>query len=158
LADRFTENRYQQRATIVLLDGAEAADPRVMDQVVRLIHLDVTTQPWLTIVLAMASDRIDIVPEHLLNLVELRIELGAWQPEDTAAFLAEVNSRGVYHGALLGPDAARKIHDLAEGIPRRINQLVEMTMIATAGGGNENVDRETIDRVHDELVTVQNAW
>lgn len=154
LADRVSENRYQQRATIVLLDVAEAADPRVMDQVVRLMHFDADADSRLTAVLAITADGMHAIPSHLLNLVELRIELDAWQPEDTAAFLAEASSRGVYHGAPLSPETARRIHDLAQGIPRRINQLVELAIIATAGGGDQNVDTDTVDRVHNELVGV----
>ncbi len=154
LTDRFVENRYQQRATVVQLDGAEAADPCVVDQVVRLMHLDARAQPWLTTVLAIATERIHVIPAHLLNLVDLRIELDAWRPDETADFLAAVEARGIVAGGL-GPEAARRIHDLAEGIPRRINQLVEMALIATADGDHAAIDAETIDRVHDELVGVR---
>lgn len=153
LTDRMAENRYQRKETIVLLDDVHLADERVLDQVFRLVNLDPAPNVRLTTVLATREDALGRVPRHLTELVELRIELDRWSGEETESYLANVNARGVYRGVFLLPEAMRRVHELSGGIPRRINRLVDMAVIAAAGDGSEAVDETTVDRVNEELVS-----
>ena len=53
--------------------------------------------------------------------------------------------------ATFTPDALARLHELTDGVPRHINQVAELALLAAAGQGLELVDVHTIETVFDEL-------
>ncbi len=155
--DWIAANRYQQISTILLLDDADEARQEVIDQILRLAQLDASRDPRLTIVLAAQSRRLHKLGNRLLELAELRIDLDAWELDDTAAFVKQSlahagRSTPVFTDAGLG-----RLHELAAGIPRRVKQLADLALVAGAGQNLVHVEAETVESVFQELGVVATA-
>jgi general secretion pathway protein A len=151
LTDRLEEYRYQQLKTVVLLDDADQADPRVLTHVTRLTRWNLSPDLWLTMVLAGRPEGIEKLGEHLLDLAELRIDVEPWDEADTQAFLATSLAQAGRKTPLFAEPAVAKLHELSHGIPRRISQLADLSLLAGAGQNLQQIDEAVVESVYQEL-------
>jgi general secretion pathway protein A len=151
LADRLAEHRFQQVDTVVLLDDADQAAPAVLGQVSRLVIGDATPDARLTVVLAGQHERIGRIGRRLLDRADLRIDLTPWEAGQTAEYLVKSLAQAGCESAVFDESAIERLHALARGIPRRVSQLADMSLLAGAGRALSHIDAETVESVFDEL-------
>jgi type II secretory pathway predicted ATPase ExeA len=154
VTDHIAANRYQQRATILLLDDADMARPEVSDQVVWLAQLDTSRDARLTMVLAAQPERLYKLDTRLLELADLRIDLEGWDADDTSAFVKQALAKAGRTSPIFSEAALARLHELTGGIPRRVKQLADLALLAGAGGNMAQIEAPTIDSVYQELGVV----
>ncbi len=155
VTDRIIEHRYQQLATVVLLDDAHQADPRVLAQVTRLVQFDPSPQSRLTIVLAGHREQMGHLGHHLLDLAELRIDVEPWEPSDTKDFISTSMAQAGCQSRVFDDPAVARLHELAHGIPRRVSQLADLALLAGAGAELGQIGAETVESAYHELGVVE---
>ena len=155
VTDRIAEYGYQQLETIVLLDNADCASEAVSSQVYRLSQIDVSLDTQLTIVVALRPDRIGGIRESMLELAELRIDLGAWEVADTEAYLDNSLTQAGRNTPIFDDPAVSRLHELGHGVPRRISQLADLALAAGAGQTLERIDAQTVESVYRELGVIE---
>jgi type II secretory pathway predicted ATPase ExeA len=151
IADRLTENHYQQLGVVALLDDAHEASSDVLAHVVRLLQSGPAPAAQLTVVLASNPRRLAQLGQRLLDLAGLRIEIELWDAEDTSDYLRSSILKAGREAPVFEPPAANRLHQLTGGVPRQISQLAELTLLAGAGEQLERIDRDTIESVYSEL-------
>ena len=154
LADRLLVNRYQHVDTVLLLDDADEARAGVLTSIARLVQWEPNVDARLTIVLTSREDRAEHIGRRLLELCELRIDLLPWEYEDMAEYLKSTLAKAGRKTSVFDSQAIDRLHELTGGVPRRVRQLAEMALLAGAGRELEQIDRETIDAVNEELLVV----
>lgn len=157
LIDRIAENRYQQLDTVVLLDDADHARPEVLDHLVRLIQSDRGMPMALVLVLAAPANKISHIGPRLLELAELRIDLEPWEEPDTGGYLMSALAQSGRKSPLFTDSAVLRLHALTGGIPRRVNQLAALALVAGAALQLSKIDADTIDAVYHELASIGTA-
>lgn len=155
IEDRLAEFRYQQTAVVVLLDDADASGVDVLDQVTRLAKMDSRPDSRLTLVLTAQPSGLARLPIGLLELADLRIDLGAWEPADTARFIETALSKAGRTAPAFRESAIARLHELSGGIPRRVSQLADLALVAGAGRGLASIDAETVESACMELGAVE---
>ena len=153
--DRIAEFRYQQVETVVLLDDADRATPEAITLATRLAQHDLSPESRLTLVLAGRHEQMGRIGRTLLELAELRIDLEPWQQADTEAYLKDAMSKAGGSAAVFDASAVARLHELAHGIPRRINHLADLALVAGAGQNLTQIDAGTIESVYHELGVIQ---
>lgn len=151
IQDRLTVNCYQQLPTVLLFDDVDEAEQDVITAIVRLVHWKPAAESRITIVVACHEDRVELIGPRLIDLCELRIELGPWELEDTAQFVREVCQHAGRDEPVFDPAAIVRLHDISGGVPRRIRQIGELALLAGAGAQLAAIDAETIVDVVSEL-------
>lgn len=157
LIDRIAENRYQQLDTVVLLDDSDCAQPEVLDHLVRLIQSDRGVPTSLVLVLTAPPRSIGQIGPRLIELAELRIDLEPWDESDTGGYLISALAQAGRKTMLFTDAAILRLHELSGGIPRRVNQLAGLALVAGAGMQLSRIDAETIDSVYRELGVIETA-
>ena len=153
LMQQLQEYRICHEKVVLLLDDLDDARADTLAQVTRLlVHADSPRWP-LTIAVAGRTPLSPTVPVRLLELVDLRIDVGAWEIDDTAMFIDHSLERAGRNEAIFAPDAIARLHELAGGMVRHIEQLAELALIAGAGFDARRIDAHIIDSVHAELAT-----
>ncbi|MDD4267568.1 MAG: AAA family ATPase [Pirellulales bacterium] len=154
LERRLREYRYQKLETVLLLDDADLAAAEVLTQVARLARHDLSADSRLTLILAGQTERIGRIGRAVLDLAELRIDIPAWGPRDTEAFLSGSLERAGGGGWVFAAEAIHKVHELSGGSPRKIRQLADLALLAGAGGNLEQVDAETVEAAGGQLAAI----
>jgi general secretion pathway protein A len=151
IQDRLLVNRYQQVSTVMLFDDVDEAEQDVITAITRLAIWQPAADAQITIVVTCDDNRMELIGRRLLELSELRIELGTWEQCDTAEFLEQILTNAGREAPVFDAGAIEEIHEVSAGVPRRIRQIGEMSLVAGAGYGLETIDAETIADVVSEL-------
>jgi len=151
IADRFAEHRYRQTPLVIFLDDVDLAEPEALTQLLRLIALDTTPDAQVTFVLSASTCGLSKLPQTLVDLIDLRTEIENWEADDTIEYLETAATQAGRETPLFEADAAKRLHELTGGVPRKVAQLAELALVAGAGAELEVVDQHTIDAVYEEL-------
>lgn len=154
VTDRLSEYRFQQFNAALLLDDADRAIQPVLDLITRLAQHDPSPESRLTIVLTGQRERMGRLGDRLLDLAELRIDVEPWERADTEVFLKSSLARAGCDTPIFDPPAVTRLHQLTHGIPRRINQLADLALLAGAGEQLQKIDAKVVELVHKELEVV----
>ncbi len=155
VGDRIAAFRYQQTPTVLLLDDADCASVDVLTQVTRLAKNESGPDSRLTIVLAGQPTRMGRLGAALLELADLRIDVEAWEPAETAEFIDSSLRKAGRSTPVFGEPAVARLHQLAQGIPRRVSQLADLALVAGAGRNLASIDADTVDSVCRELGMIE---
>src|SRR5690606_4691086 len=87
LADTATEHAWRGESGVVLVDDAGQAGHDLCQQLIRLTRLAATAGAAWTVVLAATPKQAERWPDSICELVDLRIELYAWDEHTTVDYL-----------------------------------------------------------------------
>ncbi|WP_373649730.1 AAA family ATPase [Schlesneria sp. DSM 10557] len=148
LRARFAALGLIRQPMVILIDHFDLVEPSCQQAIWRLHQLADAVGLKLTILLATREQQIT---GPLQELVELRIEINAWSPADTALFI----NRAVHHAgcgqALFSDDAVRMIHHLTKGVPWAICCLTSHCLLAARSQDQTHVTHECVEAVVAEL-------
>jgi general secretion pathway protein A len=147
VADRVAQNRWQKLDTVLLVDDADAARPDILATFARLVEVDPSPDARWTIILATSEDGSRRLGERLLDRVALRVDLTKWLPEDTIEYVRQTLAAAGGDASIFEDNALRSLHETADGMPRRINRLVDLALVAGAGQQLAQLDAQTIESV-----------
>jgi general secretion pathway protein A len=148
LVDRLQELRFEGRRAVVLFDDLDRAAASSLALVERLLAL---ADSPLTIVATARPDSASRIGRRIIEQSAMRIELTPWTEVEAREHLERtVASSGRLQPAF-DPAAIRRLYQLSGGVPRRVNQLAQMALLAGAAQKLAIVDGETLSAVHDEL-------
>jgi general secretion pathway protein A len=155
--DHVLANRFQQVATILLLDDADEAGRAVLDEIARLAHLNEANAARLTMVLTARPARLESLGTRILELAELRVDLEGWDQDDVAAFVKKSLAAAGRSTPIFTETALRRLSALTGGVPRRVKQVADLALLAGAGANLAQVEADLIDAVFHELGVVAQA-
>ena len=155
ITDRLIEYRYRQLETVVLLDDADRADHRVLDQVARLLQCDPSPKSRLTLVLAGRREQMGRLGERLLDLAELRIDVQPWEAPETEDYIRTSLAQAGRESAVFAAPAVARLHELTGGVPRRVSQLADLALLAGAGAELQQIGADLVESVYRELGVVE---
>ncbi len=151
ISDRLAANRYQRITTLVLLDDAEDCDESVYSAICRLALKEQHPDSRLTIVLACQPQRSASFGTKLNEMCDMKIDVEPWEVDDTAAYIRDALARVGAPDETFNVMALQRLHELTHGIPRRVRQLAELSLVAGAADGITTIDPDIVEAVHRSL-------
>lgn len=155
--DRIVSNRYQHTDTILLVDDTEEAETEVLTSLARLAQIDLNDESRFTIVLAADTTRSHLIGRRLQELCELRVELEPWDAEETRKFLCTALNTADIDSSLFTAGAVERLFDLTGGVPRRVTQLAQLSLVAATVQDLAEIDEQTLEAVQLELSVQPNT-
>jgi len=153
VADRIVENRLQQIHSVMLVDDAGQAGADLMTQFARLARLDSSPAACWTMVLAAQPTQASRWNDTLRNLVDLRIELGAWTRDDTVGYVQTALVEAGRFEPVFSDEALAALHEMSRGVPRHVARLADLALLASAAAGLDTIDASTVEAAGEEI-----AW
>lgn len=154
ITDRLIANRYQRVPTVILIDDADEAGGDVHAALSRLALIDPHPEARLTLILTSQRQRSNAFGSKLNDLCELRIDMEPWDLDEAANYLDESLRRVGANDSIFMPDAVELLHELSHGVPRRLRQLAELSLLAGAAEELHQVPAEVIDSVFRGLTRI----
>lgn len=154
IEDRLAENRWQGRATVLLIDDAQELGPDSQQQLFRLARLEsdlaIGTDARWTLLLATSPDALERLGESLLHLIDLRIDLTRWTLDDTIGYVqTALIDAGRYEPIFTG-DAIEQLQELTQGVPRHVTRLADFALLTGANERSPQIDATVIEQAFDE--------
>jgi len=141
---------------VLIIDEAQNLSADVLEQLRLLTNLETGERKLLQIVLIGQPELRTLLArpelEQLAQRVIARFHLDALSQAETAQYIAHRMSVAGHTGALpFDARALRRIHQLARGVPRRINLLCGRALLGAYAHGRGVVDRRVIDQACAEV-------
>ena len=149
--DQIRASRYQNVSSVLIFDDVEEAETDVLTMLARLAQSDPTDESRLTLMMACEQSRIHLLGNRLQELCDLRVELEPWTEEETTQFLRQSLTAAACSADLFTESSQQRLFALTGGVPRRVQQLAQLSLVAAAAQDFDTIDDETLDAVYEEL-------
>jgi general secretion pathway protein A len=151
IRDQLHALRLSQIHTVVLVDRIDRAEEDCARMLERLLQLDQGSSCWLTLLVATRSPVLRGGAAGLLERADLRAELVPWSGTDTQCYVRESLRRAGADDEVFDEAALEAIHERTRGIPRNVNRLCDLCLLAGMAESLEKIDAEIVHSVADEL-------
>ena len=135
------------RGIALLIDDAQSG----CDDVFAIIRRLQNRAANLTCLLSLPQERVLDLPRGLAERCQMRIGLPAWDLGQTADYFEFCMDQAKGRDSIFDALSINRIHELAEGLPFRINYLADLALVAGALRRSDRVSAELIEEVVEEL-------
>ncbi len=141
---------------VLIIDEAQNLSPDVLEQLRLLTNLETSERKLLQIVLIGQPELRGMLArpelEQLAQRVIARYHLDALSEKETAQYISHRLAVAGLKGALpFDGGALHRIHQLARGVPRRINLVCDRALLGAYATGKARVDRAIVDKAAREV-------
>ena len=151
IADRLAANRYQRITTVILLDDAEECENSVYAAISRFALSEQRPESRVTLVMSSQRQRSRTFGSKLNEMCDLRIDILPWSATETTEYVKDALQRVGGTSEIFTESAFQRLYDLTQGIPRRVRQLAELSLVAGAADGINQIEADAVDAVHQSL-------
>jgi general secretion pathway protein A len=144
------------RNNVLIIDEAQNLSAEVLEQLRLLTNLETRERKLLQIILIgqpelrSMLERPDL--EQLAQRVIARFHLDALTPAETGQYIQHrLEVAGLDRPLPFERKALQRIHQLARGVPRRINLLCDRALLGAFANARATVDRATVDKAASEV-------
>lgn len=139
--------RLARSQTVIIFDHFDRSEPDCGQILERLLNLENVSCGWTTTIVATRT----VQRPLLSDLSDLRIELPAMNRTQTEQYVREGLSRVGCNRDLFNTDALARLFQQSQGIPRAVNSLCELSLLAAMGQERDVVDAEIVETAAREL-------
>jgi general secretion pathway protein A len=151
LQDHIRVNCDASLPLVLILDHLDRAQPDCLVTVERLQHLSSAAHSGLTLVLGVSNDRAAAQAEFLRDISDLRIDVVPLDRGQTQKYVETLLERAGADRPLFDSSAFDRLFDAALGIPRQINRLCDLALLAGMADQVPQIDEGIIATVAEEL-------
>ncbi len=141
------------RRLVVCLDHLDRADPSGRLLVTRLVHRSTRRFTSPVFVLAVRIGHVALLGGLIEELADLRVDLGRLSLDETVAYVTDLLQKAGQDPNRFDVRAVEAIHAKARGLPREINRLCELCLLAAQAEQRATVGTDVVEAASAELVT-----
>lgn len=144
------------RNNVLIIDEAQNLSPEVLEQLRLLTNLETSERKLLQIILIGQPELRSMLArpelEQLAQRVIARYHLDAMTAPETAHYIQHrMEVAGLARPLPFDRRALQRIHELARGVPRRVNLLCDRALLGAFAGGQPAADRRTVEKAAAEV-------
>ncbi len=151
LFDRFREAWWVGQPVVILFDQMESVSKEGGETISRLLGCINRPEWTVTVVLAGRWEILSQLGRSLLDQVDLQMVVEPWELPDTQRYVQEALRRAGRSEPIFTAEAVQRLHELSRGIPRQINRLANLALLAGALEGLPQIGPELIEAVYAQL-------
>ncbi len=148
ILDHLRTDRWLGRTTVLIFDDADCAAEGIVSFLVRLAR---SADVNVVIIVSIESTRGRTLRTELSHLSPLYVPLDAWEHDETVEYLSSRLHRCGRSAQVFEPAASKRIWELSGGLPRWINHLAELCLVAGAVQKHASIDQAVVEAVFSEI-------
>ena len=147
------DNHAAGKHAVVAVDEAQLLDEEVLEPLRLLLNLEFDARPAFTLLLVGSGRlllQLDRNPE-LDARVALKCSLPCFAADDSVSYIHHRLAAAGASREIFAPDALEALHQLSEGVPRRIDRLADLSLLVGFAEELDRLEREQVETVAEEL-------
>lgn len=157
LQDYLQSNDFAQIPTILMYDHLDGAEPECGRALVRLYHLGNSSPCGLTLVFTLRNESLSQWGVLLGDMSDLRIELPEMDRPQTQDYVETLLRRAGASRLLFDQPALDELFHQTQGVPRRINRLCDLCLLAGMADGQTRVTQAMVGAAADEVQVLRRS-
>ena len=151
VSDHLQGQRLAGFQTVLLFDHVEQARTDCLPTLERLVRLEGRPDCWTTIILSARSFDLPYGSSLLAELTDLRIQLAPFNQHDTSQYVHALLKTSGCDRDLFSDETLEAIFKRTRGIPREVNRVCDLSLLAAMGEQHSRIDPATLSRACEEL-------
>jgi general secretion pathway protein A len=151
LHDHVLANRHSLAALVLVLDHIDRAQTDCLAAIERLQHLSAGGQTGLTLILGVTSERAGGHAQTLCDISDLRIDLAPLNRQEMQQYVESLLGRAGAARPLFDAPALDRLFDESRGVPREVNRLCDLALLAGMADQAAHVDESIVGAAAEEL-------
>jgi general secretion pathway protein A len=149
LNDKMIENMKSGLETILIVDEAQLLDESTFEEIRLLLNFQLNNRFLLTIILLGQPELLQKIKDiiQLDQRIAIKYHLTPFHFEDTSRYIAFRQKKAGRNHTAFRPEAVEKIYEVSEGIPRKINNLCDLSLLIAFSANEKIVYPEIIEDI-----------
>lgn len=156
LNEYLLRSHAQGERNVLIIDEAQNLTPHVLEQLRLLTNLETNERKLLQIILIGQPELREVLArpelEQLAQRVIARFHLGALNEAETRQYIQHRMQVAGLRGPLpFSSQAIQRIHEIARGVPRRVNLLCDRALLGAYATNQARVERAVVEKAAGEV-------
>ncbi len=149
LNEKMTENAKARKETLLIVDEAQALDESGFEEVRLLLNSRVNGRFPINVVLVGQPELRSKIKdmEQLEQRIAIKYHLTPFDQEDTAQYITFRQEKAGGEENVFTPEAMERIHEITEGVPRKINNLCDLSLLIGFSKNGKVIDPQIIEDI-----------
>jgi general secretion pathway protein A len=149
LNDKMIENMRANRETLLMVDEAQLLSQATLEEIRLLLNFQLNDRFLITVILLgqpELKDRIKAI-EQLEQRIAIKYHLAPFDFNDTARYIVFRQKRAGRSEGVFSKEAVQKIYENTQGVPRKINNLCDLSLLIGFSKSEKLVHSEIIESI-----------
>lgn len=153
LNERMLENMKQDKTTLLIIDEAQLISKQTFEEIRLLLNFQLNDRFLLTLILIGQPELRDIVRgiKQLDQRIAIKYHLNPLNFEETVKYIVFRLKKAGLTRNIFTRQAVDEIYDYSQGVPRKINNVCDMSLLIGFSSKKEVIDSKIIKEVIKDL-------
>lgn len=149
LNDKMYENMKENVETLLIVDEAQLLSEMTFEEIRLLLNFQLDHRFLITIILVGQPELGDKIKgmEQLDQRIAIKYHLPPFNLEDTTSYLLFRLKKAGGKENIFSPDAIKRIYAITKGVPRKINNLCDLSLFIGYSQNEKVIDNKIIDNI-----------
>lgn len=149
LNEKMIENAKARKETLLIVDEAQALDESGFEEVRLLLNSQVNGRFPINVVLVGQPELRSKIKdmEQLEQRIAIKYHLTPFDQEDTARYITFRQEKAGGEENVFTPEVMERIYEITEGVPRKINNLCDLSLLIGFSKNGKMIDPQIIEDI-----------
>jgi general secretion pathway protein A len=149
LNDKMLENMKANMETLLIVDEAQLLTESTFEEIRLLLNFQLNDRFLITIILLGQPELMNKVKniEQLDQRIAIKYHLKPFNYEDAHNYITFRQQKAGRRRSAFSDDAARRIYEYTDGVPRKINNLCDLSLLVGFSTKKNIIDPEIVENV-----------
>jgi len=149
LNNRMIENMRVKKETLLIVDEAQLLNESTFEEIRLLLNFQLNNRFLMTIILLGQPELREKIRaiEQLNQRIAIKYHLMPFNLEDTSHYISYRQLRAGRKENVFNDEAIEKIYEYTDGIPRKINNLCDLSLLIGFGNGDKLITPKIVENV-----------
>lgn len=152
LNEKMLENMRQKRETLLIIDEAQLISDSTFEEIRLLLNFQLENRFLITVILVGQPELAGRIKgiEQLNQRIAIKFHLPPFNLEETVQYIAYRLKKAGLKKSIFDSDAVERIFAITKGVPRKINNLCDLSLFTGFSGNKEVInDKIIVDILND---------
>ncbi len=149
LHEKMLKNLRARKETLLMIDEAHLLTPAALEEIRLLLNFQLNDRLLITIILLGQPELIEKVKElqQLEQRIPIKYQLTPFDQTESIQYILFRQKRAGKEDSAFTEEAMQRIHDYTEGVPRKINNLSDLSLLIGFCESKKEIKPEIIEKI-----------
>ncbi len=149
LNDKMIENMKKNRETLLIVDEAQVLSESAFEEVRLLLNFQLNDRFLINVILVGQPELRSKIKgiEQLEQRIALKYHLTPFDEEDTVRYITFRQEKAGGKDNVFTPEAMERTYEMTEGVPRKINNLCDLSLLIGFSKNGKVIDPQIIEDI-----------
>lgn len=152
LNEKMLNNRHENRETLLLIDEAQLLNEETLEEIRLLLNFQLNDRFLITVILLGQPELIKKIRniEQLNQRIAIKYHVDPFTFDETAGYVIFRQKKAGRENSAFSPEAVERIYDHSKGVPRKINNLCDLSLLIGSSKKKQIIDANIVESIiHD---------